>query len=493
MTGNRGISRWFIAAASLCALPVFIPYYPPLLDLPQHVAAIMVLDESYFGAYRFADLFEFIWYRPYWFGYASIWLLGKIFGLVLAAKIVIAVAAIATVLGFACLRREVNAPAVLDWYFLAIPFGFAYHWGFLSFLVCVPLAPFFLVHYHRYIKGELAAWPIVLWVVVLFFGHLLMLAFLCLAASSMALRRPLTAGVLLKRIAPLTLSIPMGVAWIALTVQPHNMENPIVWNLGWQRLAGFFPDIFSLERSWLMVPVALVLLAIPIALGVRLKWRLHQVMPVLFYVAFMMLVPTTVYDNFGTYERFQVFGLMFFVLLLADADLQPPRLLSDSDWLLRAVPGVIGLTLLLRVAMQGYGFNQELQDFRYIMDRAEPRARAISLVGDRTSDFSPVPVYVHFPLWYQAEKKGLVDFNFAYWPSMTVHYRNKARPAADVVMAWYPTTFDWQRHGAENYRYFFVRGDATFVIGVLGQHAERLDLVASRGLWHLFERRSAAP
>ncbi len=486
---NRdGISPWFLAAALLCAIPVFIPYYPPMLDLPQHVAAIMVLDESLFGDYRYADLFEFNWYRPYWFGYVAIWLLSKPLGLLLAAKVVIAASLVSTVLCFALLRREVRAPAMLDWYFLAIPFGFAYHWGFLSFIVCIPLLPLFLVFYHRYLDGRLSAWIIAVWMILLFFGHLLILAFACLAASSMAVRPPVSMLALIKRVAPLLLSIPMGVGWILMTIQPRNTENPMDWNLGLHRVVNFFPDIFGLERSPLIAVVAFLLLCLPFMLGVRPKWRLHHLLPAAFYAGFMMLVPTMVYDNFGTYERFQVFGLMFFTLLLSGAEVEKDRSKTSIRRAVQAIPPIIGIFLLLRVGLQSYGFHLESKDYRLVSSSLEPEERVLSLVGDRVSLFSPVPVYVHFPLWYQVETKGLVDFNFARWPSMNVHYKATVDVPVDEVLAWYPQLFRWDKYRADHYRYIIVRGQANFAGQIQQIYQDRLNLVASRGMWHAFER-----
>ena len=136
----------------------------PMADLPQHVASIMVLDEVHFGDYRFAALFDFNWFRPYWFGYSLIWLLSYLVGLVWAAKLVVAGSVVAFVFSLALLRKEVGAPALVDWLFLVVPFGFAYEWGFLNFVVCAPLGPLFLVSYHRFLAGQLHWGWIMAWV-----------------------------------------------------------------------------------------------------------------------------------------------------------------------------------------------------------------------------------------------------------------------------------------------------------------------------------------
>ncbi len=79
-----------------------------MVDLTQHVASIMVLDEVHFGDYAFAEMFEFNWLRPYWLGYSLIWVLSYLTGLVWAAKLVLAASVVGFVLALALLRRPNN-------------------------------------------------------------------------------------------------------------------------------------------------------------------------------------------------------------------------------------------------------------------------------------------------------------------------------------------------------------------------------------------------
>lgn len=485
---ERGISRWFVAAAFLCMIPVLLPTYPPMVDLPQHLAAIMVLNEVHFGDYEFAEMFAFNWYRPYWYGYFLIWALSHVVGLIWAAKIVIGLAMTGLVLSLAMLRREIAAPRMIDWLFLAVPFGFAYHWGFLSFIVCAPLGPLFLVYYHRFLQGQVSGWIIAGWMLVLFFGHLLMLAFFCLTASVMALRAPLNLRALVYRIGPMLIAIPLGVTWMLLNVEPRNVEDSLRWSLGVHRLMSFLPELFSLPGEPQQVIIALFLLLLPFGLGVRPRWSLSTLAPATFYLLFMMTVPSIVFANFGTYERFQIFGLMFYALMLADADIRPPEKLIRLGPLLYALPGLVGFVLLFRVAVAAQGFDRESADFRTVMMAAEPRSRALSLIGLPNSEFTRLPTYIHFPLWYQVERQGLVDFNFAQYPSLNSYYKPEFRSQVDGSLVWYPAQFDWQRHGGDNYRYFIVRGTTPFISHVFRNDFEKVTPVASQGDWILLER-----
>lgn len=488
MTSTRSLNPWFVLAAFLCALPVLIPVYPPLADLPQHVASVMVLDLVHFGDYRFAELFDFNWFRPYWFGYSLIWVLSYVVGLVWAAKLVVAASVIGFVLALAWLRREVNAPPMIDWLFLAAPFGFAYEWGFLNFIVCAPLGPLFLVSYHRFLLGRVAWWWICAWVLVLFFGHLLIVAFFCMAASVMALRQPAGLRSIVLRILPMTICIPMGIAWLMLNVEPRNVSNPIVWGLGIERLVKFFPDFFALDYNAASIVIALALLGMPFLLGVRPKWSISTIAPVVFFVLFMMLTPSLLLDNLGTVERFHIFSLMFYTLMLADADVRPPEFLPRIGWLVVALPGIVGLALLARVAIKSYGFEKESAEFQHLLTLTQPGQRALSLVDTRNSEFARAPVYMHFPVWYQVEQRGLVDFNFAQWTSLNSFYKPASRSRIDSRFAWYPHEFNWQKHDGDAYDYFILHGSPEFAGFVFRDDAARVNLLYAGRSWFLFGR-----
>jgi hypothetical protein len=486
-----GINRWFIVAAMLCAVPVLLPTYPPMADLPQHVASIMVLDEVHFGHYLYAEFFDFNWFRPYWLGYSLIWAISYLTGLVWASKIVVAAAVVGFVLSLAYLRREVNAPPMVDWLFLAVPFGFAYEWGFLNFVVAAPLGPLFLVYYHRFLDDRCSWLTVLGWMFLLFFGHLLILAFFCVAASCMALKGELNLPRLIKRVLPLTISIPLGLGWMLLNIEPRNVATPVEWSIGLHRFARVFPDLFSLDYNASQIVVAMALIALPFILGVRPKWSLARLAPAVFYVLFMLFGPSLIFDNLGTYQRFQIFGLMFFTLMLEDADVVVPEFLPRIETLVVALPSIIGLALLARVTLKTWGYEQESAGFHELIAQASSGKRVLGLVDWRYSEFARTPVYMHYPVWYQVEKKGLVDFNFAQWTSLNSFYKPEYQSKITSRLAWRPHEFNWEQHDGDAYHYFFLNGTPDFAAYVFRGDSEKVRLVHEGRNWYLFERISS--
>ena len=98
--------------------------------------------------------------------------------------------------------------------------------------------------------------------------------------------------------------------------------------------------------------------------------------------------------------------------------------------------------------------------FRSAIDAAiktlAPGERALTLAFSTASPGAGHPyAYIHYPAWYQAERQGLVDFNFAWFPPQIVRWRPDRAPPVTPGFEWYPEKFDWHRH--EGWRYFIEK------------------------------------
>src|SRR5262249_12558452 len=128
-----------VAASLLATIPVWIPTFPPMTDLPQHGAQIALLREMLQPGFAFASYFSLNWFTPYLFGYLLVYVLVPIPGMVAACKLVISLALMALPLSTALVMTETGTDR--RWALLAIPamYGFSYQWGFLNFLVAAPI------------------------------------------------------------------------------------------------------------------------------------------------------------------------------------------------------------------------------------------------------------------------------------------------------------------------------------------------------------------
>lgn len=128
--GERG--ALFVASALLALMPLFIVTFPPITDLPQHMAQIRLLGEALAypnGPYRIQ------WWTPYSLSYALLALCRAIAPPLLAGRLAFAVIAllwVATAHTPALRRGRSPLAAVLASLFV---FSNVVYWGFLSFAI----------------------------------------------------------------------------------------------------------------------------------------------------------------------------------------------------------------------------------------------------------------------------------------------------------------------------------------------------------------------
>ena len=202
------------------------------------------------------------------------------------------------------------------------------------------------------------------------------------------------------------------------------------------------------------------------------------------YLAWMMLGPNYFLGNFFTYQRFALFCMPMFLIVLTDPVPRPA--LSSALKLAQGLVFALPLTLVVVACFLFAGFDQESRGYREIAKAMKPGKRVLGLMINNASVAFDQPMYLHYASWYQAEQRGVADFSFAQF-GLLVSYR----PDADVPIPrgfeWLPRTFDWQRHKGWLYDYFIVRS-AEDVSRYVFRTADRpVRLAARSGVWWLYE------
>jgi hypothetical protein len=148
--------------------------------------------------------------------------------------------------------------------------------------------------------------------------------------------------------------------------------------------------------------------------------------------------------------------------------------------------------ILGSTSSKAWHFRQETQAFDAQIGKLSYGERALGLVFDTSSEAAKsYVVYVHYPAWYQAEKKGLTDFNFAWFTPQVVRFRPGASPPVSIGFEWKPHTFEWMKHQGASYRYFFVRGEHDPIRLFKGAPCQP-KVVVSADLWKVYENCSAS-
>jgi hypothetical protein len=394
-------SRWLaIALIALSAVPLLYPPIAPLVDLPGHM-----------GRYRVElDL----WHSPslqqyYGYHWAAIGnlgvdllvkLLGPVFGLEPALKLILLTIPLLTVAGFLLVAREVHGripPTV--WFAIPFVYGHPFLFGFVNFALSMALAFLAFGLWLRLARLDRLGLRAALFVpisVVVFFCHTYgwgALGLLCFSAE--AVRQHDSGKKWLK-------------AGLGAALQAAVMALPLVFVLAWRSgthagtTYGWFDWGFKL--TWLItalrdrwqaidvasVAVALLLLIFALA-NDKLTFSRNLAFSGIVLIAAFALLPWTVFGS--SYADMRLVPYVIAVLLIAI------RFRGPTDARLGSALAAAGLlfcigrlsvtTLSLAVA------SNDLQAKLAALDYVPRGARVISLVGYPCSQSWPLPRNTH--------------------------------------------------------------------------------------------------
>lgn len=475
----------FLLACTLCTLPALLPTYPAMVDLPQHAAQIEAIKGVLTGEWQYAHLFQITYLTPYWIGYIFALLLSPIVGSVWAVKLVAAAA-------LACLPwcawqflRLYHSPVQLRWLLLPIPFGFAYEWGFLNFLISISVGFITL----RVILAEgsqkAAWWKGVLWVHLLFFAHILTAAMFCSIAAFLMMTPWRGFAAWLKRMTPQLSVLPVLLAYVLFTLMgANNAGDSISWQLGWHRLSELAQGFIGGPTLTAGIALAAVALAAPWLLGARLQSSPAYFLPFALYLAWMLFIPHYVLGNYFNYQRFGFTGYPLYLLCFnysaTTAQQRHTRFVGVGLM-------TIALAMLAFQTNRVLTFDREYADYERTIADAAPGKRMLIFAVDRYSAISQAPLYLHFPSWYQAQTRGLVDYSFASM-FVIIEYKDKASHPIQPQFEWYPLSFDWQRNQGDIFDYFIFRSLRNPVQWMQAKSGCKTKLVSHHGAWWLFAR-----
>lgn len=486
---------WLLTMGWGAAL-IWLSPHPPMVDLPQHAAQIGTLRDWLTGGSAWHDELTANFATPYLTMYGSTLALSTVLPLLAALKVVLTLAYLGFV-GFAMmLRMELDADPRMDWLMLVSFFGFAWKWGFASFLVASPIGLAFIWLTLRHLRQPNLASTLRLVLVgsLLLVSHGLVFVFAWLVAALLMCLTPPLRGERALVIAPLALCALVCLAYTAIAWQSQQAlaigvkiapEGEWTWRRV-QRLAGFsFDDGVS---TWHLIASAAALTA-PWLMGLRLNRRDRRpyALLIVFAVAFFV-VPGTAMDTAFLYHRFALFFLPAVGLLFVAAERTARWHLSGTLATLMLI-GACWVPLYVH-STEALAFKRESADFRQVLAVLEPGRRLLYLPFDTDSAvITHGSVYAHFASWYQAERGGFVDPNFAWYPPQILRFKKEFLPRVEPGLEWHVWKFDWNRHQGIRYDYFLLRGAAPTNVADLFRGAEcPPEQVIQQGMWRVYRK-----
>lgn len=483
----------FGLAVLLAVACLWVTPFPPLVDLPQHAGQVAALQEILRGNAEFTATFRLNWFAPYTATYLLIYALAGFMPLTLAVKVIVSIAVAAIPLLTGQLLTALGS--YRGWQWLAIPagFGVAFHWGFLPFMLAAPLVLLLLLLTIRFAvaptvgRGVLIA----LLTALLFFFHVIALGFaglLCIGYIAVLNYRQPQRMLLLWL--PYTAGLPLLAYWYlsTLTGESYVQGAAVVYGPLFERLLNLLAQPAGLG-GYVMNPSAaltLGLLAYPPLTGARLSKRPERlVLPVL-GVLVMLLMPSKAFGSILLFERLTLFLLPLWVLAWDYPERHRPV------W----QPAIVIVIVVLGLANVGRFvlFGNEMRNLSVVLDTMEERQTLMYFpVVPVTAGFAQ-PVHFHSGVWYQAQQRGITDFNFAFFFPALVRFREGAHswvPNDSVV--WQPLQFDWERSNGDFYDYFLVRSPMDMRGELFKSDTSKVELLTNEGWWWLYKKAADQP
>ena len=485
-TDNRsGIIFYALVLASV--VPILGVDYLPSMDLPQHAAQIQGLREYWNGNADYTEMFRVNWFTPYLLAYLLVYAISSVFSINFAINIVVAASVAAVPVSLRWVLRKLNGDGTLAILSIPVAYGFAFDWGFISYMASVPLAVVFFgmtIDHEKRLRLGLAL-GIAAFSILLFFSHVISLLLASLASLAyIAARTDRGFKNLLLTSLPYAAPLPVIILWSLFMVSSEDVvrESTILYPELSQRIAGLFvfhSGLAGLGDIPSIAMTALLLLLPPIAYR-RITRDRQLLIAFATVTAVAVLSPTVAFGSAYISERLIMFALMFWLLLW-----RSPR--QSTTVALKAVP-IVALSFVVVTFFRFKAFDDENRSFDALIEHMEPDQRVLQLPVDWLAPGFSSPVYMHFASWYQAKKGGLVEYNFAYNYAMMLRYKDDAGPNFDHTFSWRVLKFDWDYHQGDRYRYFVVRAPIELKQRIFKERADDVRLVHQSGSWWLYEK-----
>jgi len=469
--GNRALDRVFVACGLLALSTIWLFRYPAGIDLPQHANILRILLDYGDSRTGYAAFYQRQFLTPYFATYLVALPFAKLFGPLMAVKVVLSIAALGTPWMMIRWLRALGGEPWWGLFGFPLTFGFGYLWGFLSFVFVMPLMFGYLIAYRRLVERPTtqAAAVAAVWALATYFGHGI--------AFGVAM---LTTGI------DWLLGLPRTRSWrVLLTVGAHWLPAAAI-SVAWQRKANV-PGLARFEHwppdndrlvsllsgemaSWpsyypVLGGVAfLVLMALvsrPALAGTRAR-----LVPLLVALALFFLLPESVTGTWLVGMRMLVFVHMFALAAFR------PGVTGRRLTAMRAVTTAVVVGALLFLGARLQIFNREMRGLTDIIKTIPAYADVRPLVGETdTSSDAFGGMMTQTPAWVTAANAGFLENDSGHYFQLPIQ-----RPLGAPWLG--------------EYRWFVARGGAD-VPQKVAEKVGPVEVVKRAETWWLL--RSTAP
>ncbi|NNM51657.1 MAG: hypothetical protein HKM02_05445 [Pseudomonadales bacterium] len=398
--GLFGNNAWIVLVISaVSVLPLFLSQYPPCVDIPQHAGQIELYKEMHSQSFPYRSLFKIHLMTPYLLGYFIVYMLSMIVSISWAIKITLAGAMMATPVMTGKVLKAIGSNELLALLVIPSIYGFSFNWGFLNFIVAIPVGIMLLGGLIRknQVQSRYDKIKVALLINFLFFCHALVWAFFFGISILILLFQERSAKKFLSRVLPFLSSLPVVFLWFFyITKNNHSIiSSKINFSMGVWRLNPL-PLIFGTNTFSLYMGLFAGILCLPVMVGGRFSKDWARYIPVMASLFVVSVFPHSFLDIAFIYERFTPFIVPFYLFVFDFRLNGAPVRSKIFAWV--AIYGLV-LVFVLNQAIIMSLFNQESSRYTDIQNKMKEGKRVLMLMYMRDSEYSVARVYLHFPLW----------------------------------------------------------------------------------------------
>jgi hypothetical protein len=456
----------------------------PMVDLPQHAAQIATWQRWDAGVPEVVERFELNFRTPYLLAYPLARALAPLVGVVVALKLVVWLSVVLNLWATEALARRRGHDPWIGLFGLVTAMGLCFYFGFISFMLAVPLAVLALALALRHAEKPGVRSGVLLSALLCLLLTAHGVAFV-MGFGTVALTLLRGGGRALARWAPLGPPVLLGGLFFA--PGPVSMRiGGDAWALSPMRvveLPALLVGMSAADHFALTLGLAL-LAAAALALGGRTARTTERVLPLVLLLSAYCFFPSMFRGVVLLHTRLPCFLLPVLLLALEPRLIIPPRDRSVARGALASVTLMWLAVFVLRLA----AFNREAAAFHRLEARIPPGLAMRALVFEReTSAFPAVPVYLHYAAYYYVERGGSQGYSFAMYPLSVVRYRPQVAFGMQGGAEWRP---DWFRQSEiGSYDYFLVKSARDRSRELFA--GAPVELEAHEGTWWGYARREA--
>jgi hypothetical protein len=486
----------------VCTLvPLWVPRYLPLLDLPNHIDAIAIWHRYYDPTWRYSEYYDLnLLPVPYWGYFFPVHMMSYLVPIEVANKIYLSAYALALPLGCLLLATRMGRSPWLALFTFPLVFNMNFMFGFITCSAGMAVLPFCLYALDLFLEAPNAKRGIGLFfaVMMLYFTHVLPWLYFGVAALFLLFchgwhpRRMLAASALMLPSVGMAILGFHDASSSGTTAVTHGH---LQFEAKWEKMGALLGDIpnriiteWQTDDTgyWFLLLMAVLWLLVILGSNASdeeprpgFRFRLE----VLFLLAALAIFKLPIYQK-KPVDLWMVGGRFVSVAAMLGALLPRGAITGRRRWLmLPVVAACIWYPLTLN--KHWMRFSRRAAGLQKVMTHVPRGSSTLTLIAGETNDPDADPQAVAFLQFHSYAQ--LYGGGYNPWALSTgfpmVPKKDKKLPAPTWKQ---PHSFRMDEHGVF-YDYVVTMGEATDHSLISGSDAARAPLIAKEGAWRLYE------